>query len=32
MALRDVVVEDVRGVMAVGQVADLVEDEHVRDT
>lgn len=29
MALRDDVIEDVRGVVAVRQVADLVDDEHV---
>lgn len=30
MALRDDVIEDVRGIVAVGQVADLVDDQHVR--
>lgn len=30
MALRDDVVEDVRSVVAVREIADLVDDEHVR--
>jgi hypothetical protein len=30
MALGDHVIEDVRGIVAVRQVADFVDDEHVR--
>jgi len=30
MALRDDVIEDVGGVVAIREIADLVDDEHVR--